>query len=346
VLEKDLDEASGIAASRRNAGILWAHNDGSEGIIHALGPKGALLGTFFLNQKVIDTEDIAVGPGPLSGVSYIYFGDIGGNNGRRQVQIFRIPEPFVDPGWYSNPRRLAFANVDRFTLNYPDGAYDAESLMVDPISQDVYVVTKQDFGARIYRVNLSSLANGSTANLNFVRVVSFAQASGGGISADGTQIALRRENFAALWTRDEAESVDAALGRAGKRIPVIGEPFEENGEGIAFLPSGRGYVTISEGDNPAIYLFRPRCPEPPQFITELQDKSAFANGAVTFRAKALGYPKPTYQWTFNGVTIPKQRRNVLIRKHLKSEKSGEYVVTATNRYGTSSSSATLTVVAR
>jgi hypothetical protein len=118
------------------------------------------------------------------------------------------------------------------------------------------------------------------------------------------------------------------------------------GKASLSFPVGGGYVTISEGDNPAIYLFRPRCPEPPQFITELQDKSAFANGAVTFRAKALGYPKPTYQWTFNGVTIPKQRRNVLIRKHLKSEKSGEYVVTATNRYGTSSSSATLTVVAR
>ena len=346
VFVKNLDEASGIAASRRNAGVLWTHNDGAGGAVYALGPKGALLATFFLNRAVIDTEDIAVGPGPESGVSYLYVGDIGGNEGRRQVQILRVREPFVDPGWYQQPRTLGFGGVDRFTLNYPDGSFDAESLMVDPISQDVFVVTKQTGSARVYRANLNSLANGSTTNLTFVRAVLFANASGGDISADGTQIVLRRENFAALWARDETESLDAALSRASKRVPVVGEPLEENGEGIAFLPNGKGYVTISEGDNPGIYFFRTRCPEPPQFTSQLQDKTTFQKGSVTFRSKAAGYPKPTYRWTFNGATLPKQKRNVLILRHLKLEESGEYVVTATNRSGTAESSATLTVVVR
>src|SRR4051812_38159940 len=91
-----LDEASGVAASRRNPGILWVHNDGPGGEIYAVAANGRHLATFFLNRNVTDKEDIAVGPGPDSEVSYLYVGDIGGNDGRRQIQILRIPEPFVD----------------------------------------------------------------------------------------------------------------------------------------------------------------------------------------------------------------------------------------------------------
>src|SRR5690349_7694120 len=58
-----LTEASGIAASARNLGVLWTHNDGSRGKIYALSTNGALLATFDVNN-VDDLEDVAVGPGP------------------------------------------------------------------------------------------------------------------------------------------------------------------------------------------------------------------------------------------------------------------------------------------
>jgi len=54
-----LTEASGIAASRRNAGVLWTHNDGSRERIFALSTNGALLAGFNLNENVDDVEDLA-----------------------------------------------------------------------------------------------------------------------------------------------------------------------------------------------------------------------------------------------------------------------------------------------
>jgi hypothetical protein len=297
-----------------------------------------------LNRNVIDKEDIAVGPGPVSGLSYLYVGDIGGNDGRRQVQILRIPEPFVDSGRLKSPPSQVFSDTNTFTLTYPDGAYDAESLMVDPISNDVFVVTKGDWGARVYRANLTSLPNGSTVILAFVRSLPFAKASGGDISDDGTLIVMRRENFAKVWERDAGESVDSALSRTGRRIPVIGQPREENGEGIALLPNGMGYVTISEGENPVIYFFRAQCPLPPEFTALLDDTTGALARSITFRVRTRGYPQPRYQWFFNGQPLKGKRRSVLILSSLKFEQAGEYAVTASNRYGSVTSTATLTVV--
>jgi hypothetical protein len=102
-----LTEASGIALSARNPGVLWAHNDGSRQRIFALSTNGALLASFNLRKTVEDVEGIAVGPGPISGVSYLYVGDIGGDTAsgasRDRVQVLRVPEPVVDPSWAGDP---------------------------------------------------------------------------------------------------------------------------------------------------------------------------------------------------------------------------------------------------
>src|SRR6185503_3116026 len=142
-----LTEASGIAASRRNYGVLWTHNDGSEGKVYALTTNAVRLATFALGQTVEDVEDIAVGPGPTNGISYLYVGDIGGSarsgDLRHDLKLFRIPEPAVDLAWASSPRSLNFADVSMFTLIYPDGSYNAETLLVDPLTADIWIVTKE-----------------------------------------------------------------------------------------------------------------------------------------------------------------------------------------------------------
>ena len=289
-----LKEASGIVASRLNSGLLWTHNDGSSGAVHAIGMNGSHLATFYLNRAVTDTEDIAVGPGPVAGVSYLYVGDIGGNHGRQEVQTFRIPEPLVDPAWAGAPRSAGFSGVEAFTLVYPDGSYDAESLMVDPVSNELFVVTKQDGYARVYRANLNLLFPGSRVQLLFVTTLPFSKASGGDISADGAKIVLRREDFALQWDRPAGESVTAAFARPGQAIPVIGPPREPNGEGIALLPDGTGYVTIGEGVNPVIYFFEAQCPVYPRITLRLRVQSVFAGDTVTLAIRATGYPLPTY----------------------------------------------------
>ncbi len=264
---KALDEASGIAASRRNPGVLWTHNDGSGKHVYALSTQATLLATFDFDKSVEDTEDIAVGPGPLDGLSYLYVGDIGGNSfpsgGRSSVKIVRIPEPSVDLAWAADPRSPKFDGVETFTLAYPDGSYDSECLMVDPLSGDVLVATKQDVGARLYSANITTLTNKSTVTMQYVGTVAFNLVSGGDISADGTQIVLRREDLAMSWARATNQTVGAALAATGVSIPVVGPPSEPNGEAVALLPDGTGYVTISEGENPVLYVFKAQCPTLP-----------------------------------------------------------------------------------
>ena len=345
-----LVEASGLTASRRNAGVLWTHNDGSGERIYALSTNGAQLANFDLNEKVDDLEDIATGPGPVAGLSYLYIGDIGGNVGaeivRANVQILRVAEPPVDLAWAGNARSRDFDGVEKFTLVYPDGSYNAEALLVDPETGDLFVVTKQDGSARVYRANLTFVGSGAVVPLAFVRSVQFGQVSGGDISADGSQIALRREDAALLWARCDQESIGTALGRSGQAIPVVGPPEELNGEGFAFLSDGTGYATISEGVDPFIYFFRSLCPAAPRFTLPLSNQSAFAGGPASFQAVAVGYPQPTYQWRFQGQLISGQAGSSLALFNVTAAQAGEYEVIASNPSGTATSTATLTVRAK
>jgi hypothetical protein len=345
-----LTEASGLAASRRNAGVLWTHNDGSGERIYALSTNGAQLANFDLNENMADVEDIAVGPGPVTGLSYLYIGDIGGNVGadtvRAEVQVLRVAEPPVDLAWAGDARSGDFDGVEKFTLVYPDGSYNAEALLVDPASGDLFVVTKQDGSARVYRANLTFVANGAVVTLAFIRSVQFGQVSGGDISIDGSQIALRREDAALLWQRCDLESIGTALGRSGQVVPVVGPPEELNGEGFAFLSDGTGYVTISEGVDPSIYFFRSLCPAAPRFTLSLSDQSAFAGGSVSFHAMAVGYPQPAYQWRFQGQLISGQAGSSLTLFNVTAAQAGAYEVIASNASGTVAHTAILTVRAK
>ena len=129
-------EASGIAASRKHPGVFWVHNDsGDKPRIFALDGKGATLATYRLSgADANDWEDIAVGPGPKSGETYVYVGDIGDNGtSRKSVQVYRVAEPAAIQG------DGKLTGVDKLKLQYPDEPHNAETLMVDPRQGDLYL---------------------------------------------------------------------------------------------------------------------------------------------------------------------------------------------------------------
>jgi hypothetical protein len=346
---KDLTEASGIAVSLLNPGVVWTHNDGSRSKLYAFNFEGALLAAWDMGKKVEDVEDIAIGPGPGQGI-YLYAGDLGGsaeNHGvRASVTVLRMPEPWVDPGWAGNPRSTDFAGVEKFTLEYPDGSYDAETLMIDAWTQDILIATKQEDTTRIYRANLSSATNQQTHVLEFVRSVPFSLASGGSISADGRQVLVRREDFAMIWNRCDDESIGDALGRSGMAVPVIGPPDEPNGEGIDFVGSGHGYVTVGEGENPSLYFFQAQCPAAPLFVRLFQDQTNFVSRLVGFSADALGTPAPRFSWNHDGLQIPGATNALLVVSNLTLSSAGVYQLIASNASGAISHSARLTVLPR
>jgi hypothetical protein len=242
-----LTEVSGVAASRNNANVLWTHNDsGHPAVIYAIDTFGRLLGKYNVPGNV-DNEDIAIGPGPLTNVSYIYVGDIGDNTATRaNIKIYQIPEPAVYGRQYTNPPTVTPKGARTITLTYPDGARDAEALMVDSVTGDLFIFTKES-PTRMYTASKSLLDTTSSIALTFMQAVNIGFPNGADISPSGNEIVVRNENFARLWLRANGQDVPTALTGTAIPIPVTGTPNGEvNGEAIGFDAVGRGYFTLSD----------------------------------------------------------------------------------------------------
>src|ERR1019366_8094022 len=106
---------------------------------------GRNLGTYALPGNT-DNEDIGIGPGPVTNVSYLYVTDIGDNNAvRTSIAIYQTPEPAVY-FWQTNApvSNRAMNGTRTITLTYPDGAHDAEAEFVDSATGDWFVLTKSN----------------------------------------------------------------------------------------------------------------------------------------------------------------------------------------------------------
>lgn len=255
----DLLELSGLAASRRQPGVLWSHNDsGDSNRIFALRPDGALLATYFLDGAVnVDWEDIAIGPGPVPGVDYLYIADVGNNNPplRLVLTIYRVPEPAVDLGQTGVVETLA--GVDALQVMYPNvfvTNHDCETLWSDPVNGDLYLVTKdtlanQDGGISFVYRYPAPHAPGPPTSLEFITGIDtgfglFNLSTGGDLGPGDTGPLLRTYNTVRHWPRAPGQSVADALAAPPCILPLVPDL---QGEAIAWDHEGSGYYTTAEG---------------------------------------------------------------------------------------------------
>jgi hypothetical protein len=273
-----LDEASGLVASRRHRGVLWAHNDGDDAGLFALGPDGADLGFHpVMIEGVDDVEDIAMYSGPNG--DEILLADIGDNDATRpSIRIYRFAEP--DPAVVA-----AIDDVAVLEFRYPDRPHNAEVLLVDEAGDRVVIVTKEqqsvdgipsDFGPTapsfVFEgpldgqddgpVELTAVGTLDTPLLETLTVAVTPHASsllgfggvptGGDVTPDGRLIALRTYETVWLWKRPTGTSVARALGSDPCQVPAAAE---RQGEAIAFLDGA--LVTVSEGMSPPLFEIRP-----------------------------------------------------------------------------------------
>jgi len=254
VTTPEITEASGIVASRQNPGVLWTHNDGGHaGSIFALSTNGTALGRYYIpNVFFGNFEDIAVGPGSSPEHHYLYLADIGDNFASRQsIRVFRFPEPAVYPQFSNAPPVFPLVAAQEIVMTYPDKPYDAEALMIDPLTGDLFIATKETNSARIYMTTRAKLDAGGPVELTFVREMAFTEfrsVSAGDISFDGRLICMRRNGRAWTWARSASQTISNALASAGTTQPVATSPKDANGEAIGFEATGLGYFTISERD--------------------------------------------------------------------------------------------------
>ncbi len=236
-------EASGLVASRQNASVLWTHNDsGDKNVIYAINDRGKLLGVYTLARAYArDWEDIALGPGPEEGRHYLYIGDIGNNDARYRVQyIFRVPEPIVSAE--QAPVHEKLAGVEGISFSYPERNHDAETLMLDSVTKDLYVVTKRDSNVIVFRAPYPQSTT-EKIELEQVGKLPFAMAVAGDISAAGDEILIKTYDSIYYWKRAAGQTVAQALAQTPQRVPYFLEP---QGEAVAWKADAEGYFTLSE----------------------------------------------------------------------------------------------------
>ncbi len=252
VQTKLITEASGIAASRKNRGVLWVHNDsGNSARVYALNFEGELLRTCRIKgARCRDWEDIAIGPGRDKLCDYLYIGDIGDNRARHSsITIYRVPEPKVDPN--SLLMDIEIGPAETIELVYPDGPRDAEVVMVDPSNGDIYIISKRKLFCQVFRAASAELTQ-KPVRLSQVAVLPWALAVGGDISPDGSYIIVRSLSHASLWIRQKDQPLWQAFRQKPFNIKLMPEP---QGEAICFDTDGRGFFTLSEKARQPIYYY-------------------------------------------------------------------------------------------
>ena len=240
-------EASGIAASRANPGVWWINNDsGDSARVFAVSATGTLLGTVEVGgADAVDWEDIAADG------QHLYVGDIGDNGPPAGIAVYRFAEPELDPRRRLDERRRRTARV-----RYPDGAHDAEALLVDPVTAtgDRHEDWTLAGRSQVFRAP-ADLPAGSSLVLEQVATVDLRAGSlvtAGDVSPDGSVVALR--SYDSIWLYPPRRT--ARVGRlhpgSMRRSPTV-----PSGEALGFSADGSSYTTISEGENPTLHVTAP-----------------------------------------------------------------------------------------
>ncbi len=235
---KEIEEASGMAFSRDHDGLIYTHNDSGGGRrVYVIDSLGKGMGVFKLKGVWNrDWEDIAVGPGPDPKLNYVYVGEIGDNQLKyTNIFIYRFPEPdqFLE---------AMEVEPEILKLSYPDGAKDAETLMVDPISKDIFILTKRDSLNILYKTTQEAFES-KEAVLEKVMELPFTMSVAGDISVDGKEILIKNYFTVYYWKRNVNETIAQALARDPLILPYKPEP---QGEALGFHPNGKSYFTLSE----------------------------------------------------------------------------------------------------
>ena len=245
-----ITEASGLAWSRTNATTWWTHNDsGDSARIFALDGSARIHAILPLSgAAAVDWEDIATGPGPTAGSAYLYVGDIGDNAAARaSVRVYRVLEP--DLTGVAVGTTLPAASIGSVVLQYPDGARDAESLLVDQVSGDLYIISKREAAVRVYRAPRPAFAD-ETVTMEHIATLAHTWVVAADVSADNATVLVKTPTRVYAYVSDSG--IAAAFAQAPTARLYTAEP---QGEAIAANPSCTAYATLSEGSNQPLTIY-------------------------------------------------------------------------------------------
>jgi hypothetical protein len=259
----EVNESSGVASSLCQSGVLWTHNDSGDGaFIYAMNLSGKHLGKWQVtNARNHDWEDMAAYK-DASGTCYLYIGEIGNNDRALSSQrVYRVKEPTVraEAVAASGKNALQTEPAEILEFKYSDSRHDAETLMVEPKTGAIYVLTKRfDGPAAVFKI-APSFGSRSVVQAERIADISLPAVpngllTGGAISPDGKQVVLC--DYSSAYVIDMGTSANFDDGWKQKPIPVeVGE--RKQGEAITFSPDGNSIIATSEkSKSPVIQVKR------------------------------------------------------------------------------------------
>jgi hypothetical protein len=236
-VSKKLEEASGLAASVRNPGYLWTLNDsGNPAEVFLIDQQADIKLTCKLPTAVNrDWEEIRVSI--EDSISYVYVADIGDNEARYELKfIYRFQEPAL-----TEERILTFSDIDTLILRMPDGKRDSETIMIDPLTHDLFILSKREDSISFYRAQYpfagDTLVPERLFRMPFKNIVS------GDISPDGQEVVLKNYDEIFYWKKSGQESIAELLKRTPTELPYR---REKQGEAITWALDGTGFYTLGE----------------------------------------------------------------------------------------------------
>jgi hypothetical protein len=251
---KKLKEASGLVESIGNKGYFWTINDsGNDPEVFLIDHKVSIKLTCKLKGvENRDWEDIAVGPGPEPGKSYIYVGDIGDNLGRYALKyIYRFEEPVLNAG----ETTLEISAVDRITFQLPDEQKDTETILINPNTRDLFVISKREDPVFVYQLKYPYSTDDTLTALK-VCSLPLTQIVAGDFSADGKELLLKNYEEVYYWSIPEGRTLTQALKDAPQKVTYTQEP---QGEAITWARDGSGFYTLSEkikGEKSYLFFYK------------------------------------------------------------------------------------------
>jgi endonuclease/exonuclease/phosphatase family metal-dependent hydrolase len=251
-----IDEASGLARSQREAGVLWTINDGGKPKLHPLDTRGAKLGEVELRKaENRDWEDLT--SFELDGKPYLLIADIGDNDARHEKRtIYIAKEPRTDEG-----KTRVDWHVD---FEYPNGPRDAEAAAVDIENERILVLSKRDIPPQLYELPLrpggdekitarwlgtiESLPRPSRSDVEFAPKTKnwHWQPTGMDISADNRAAVIMTYRAVYYYLRREGQDWFEALNTKPVRI---GLGNFRNAEAVAFGDDRRTVYVTGEDVN-------------------------------------------------------------------------------------------------
>jgi hypothetical protein len=265
LLDSQLAEISGLAASRRHRDVLWLHDDGGNPArLFAVNTDGDRLATVRIEGVTkTDWEDMAAFR--MDGHDYLLVADTGDNGGlRRTLQLHVIEEPAqlqnarLRPAW-----SIAF--------RWPDGARDCEAVAVDEQAGQVLLISKKRQPPEVFVLPLRAQHGIQTArriatlagvpqpteaelraNPKQARIMN--QVTAADISPDDRTLAVMTYRNLLLYPRLGGQSWEQAVAAAPK---VTELPWIPQAEALGWARDGKALYATGEFIPAPLYRIEP-----------------------------------------------------------------------------------------